>query len=369
MNFRAVISKLNKQQGFTLTELLAVLAIIGILASLVAGAVRGVGERGRNAQLAGDRVTIDTSVARFFTDAQPNLYPVISYRDTDDLIKVKDFDGNPVEDQGILTLDFDARLPQDPSETFVPDFLKVVPDSAALVSWRIDTNTGIVFFAEDGSLLVPPATPRLNVTVADNFPGADSDYTIGLIQRNRHARLEVLKMELPTGYEIGAKGLGDDDVVGVLSGTFDGDNPWWPGQIILFDGEIRGTGVPNEWDLTIFYSDAITDLGEPSLPVKGGEDRTNKITIIPPAKDLPGEFRIDWDLGDDPPQMLATENWNLTIFGTIGSGEDTISIITNPTEEAVYRWLAERHSVIDVNDLFDGVPGNQAVIIKDTTGG
>ena len=106
----------NDQKGFTLTELLAVMAILGILAGLVAGAVKGLGDTGQAARLQSDRVTIDTATTRFFSDSFPNTYPVISFEDIDESLK-------PAGDVGVRIVDFDARLPQDPTKTFVPDFL------------------------------------------------------------------------------------------------------------------------------------------------------------------------------------------------------------------------------------------------------
>ena len=42
----------------------------------------------------------------------------------------------------VRLIDFDARLPQDPTKTFAPDFIKDIPNSAALVSYRVVTTTG-----------------------------------------------------------------------------------------------------------------------------------------------------------------------------------------------------------------------------------
>ena len=45
------IARSSRQRGFTLTELLAVMAILGILAGLVSGAVGGLGTSGQKARL------------------------------------------------------------------------------------------------------------------------------------------------------------------------------------------------------------------------------------------------------------------------------------------------------------------------------
>ena len=117
------------QRWFTLIELLAVIAIIGILAGLVAGTVTGIGSAGKNARLAGDQNTLGKAADRFFTDAFPQAYPVVSLSETDDSL-------NPVNDPrlstdlGVRLMDFDATLPQDATRAFVPDFLKDVPETA-----------------------------------------------------------------------------------------------------------------------------------------------------------------------------------------------------------------------------------------------
>ena len=145
-----------------MVELLAVMAMMAILAGVVAGAVIGLGSTGQNTRLAGDRNTIAKSADRFFTDSFPQTYPVVELDTNGD----GEIDHNyefdlPGGDRGVRTIDFDAIPPQYATLSFVPDFLKGVPDSSALVSWRVDTSTGNVFFAEDGSALVRPSLAPL----------------------------------------------------------------------------------------------------------------------------------------------------------------------------------------------------------------
>ena len=134
ISVRRYAKDLKGAEGFTLTELLAVMAILGILAGLVAGAMTGLGETSQESRLVSDRVVIDTAISRFFNDSFPQSYPVIAFEDVDESLTKA---GN----LGVQVLDFDAKLPSDPTKTFVPDFLKEIPETAGLVSWRADTRT------------------------------------------------------------------------------------------------------------------------------------------------------------------------------------------------------------------------------------
>ena len=108
------------------------MAIIGILAGITAGAVTGLGGQGINAQILSDASAMETAADRFLNASFPETFPVSALPSGEDEL-------------GVREIDFDAKLPQDPTKTFVPDFLKKIPDSAALVSFRIDTGTGRIF--------------------------------------------------------------------------------------------------------------------------------------------------------------------------------------------------------------------------------
>ena len=207
---------LREHHGFTLTELLAVMAILGILAGLVAAATTGLGDSSQKTRLAGDQVTIGTAVDRFFNLSSPQRYPALRFDETDPAITT-------AGDLGVKVVDFDARLPQNLDQTFVPDFLKDVPESAAIVSWRIDTDRGILFAARDGSQLVKPAESRLNVTARDtkSLTGI-SAYVFDLTMKKNEAAITTLALEIPEKYVIGGQGLSPGTVIGTLVAGFTG---------------------------------------------------------------------------------------------------------------------------------------------------
>ncbi len=219
-----------EQRGFTLTELLAVMAILGILAGLVSGAVGGPLAGSQTARLNGDRVTIGTAVDRFFNLSFPQSYPVVRFQETDSSLTT-------VGDLGVRLIDFDIRLPQNPDQTFTPDFLKEIPDSAAIVSWRIDTTRGLLFFTREGAPLIKPAQSRLGVKALNSrLPGAVSAYELKLRMKKDEAAVTALTVEIPHGYTIGGQDLGGGIAVGSLVGSFSGNNPWTPGVGISLQG-------------------------------------------------------------------------------------------------------------------------------------
>jgi len=354
---KRLIKSIRQQQGFTLTELLAVMAILGILAGLVSGAVGGVGSSGQKARLSGDRVTIGTAVDRFFNLSFPQSYPIQRFEDTDPSLRL-------AGDLGVRVIDYDARLPQDPDQTFTPNFLKEIPDSAAFVSWRIDTARGILFYAQEGAQLILPAQSRLNVSATDSTsPGAVSGYSFNLRMKKNEASVTGLTVEIPAGYEIGGQSLDAGTTVGVVSGHFTGDNPWDSGHSVPFSGSMTASGVPNEYNLTIDYPDTVNAPADAAVPAR--PDKTHTITILEPSEEVPGKLTIKIDrTGESSQQNYADEYWQIDVLGTVPGPSGAVSLITNPSSVGVYRWLGAEITSIDIVDTYDSVPGRQGVIIK-----
>ncbi len=350
----------GRGKGFTLIELLAVMGILGVLAAIVSGSVGGFGPKSQAARLAGDEVTVGNATDQFYNDAYPQSYPVVSWDATQAALK------SSAGDLGIRLLDMDARLPGNPSKSFVPDYLKDIPNSASLVSWRIDQKTGRAFFAQDGSLLVPPSDARLGVSTDITTINTISSYTLTLKVKKNQAATKTLKIQIPRGYSIGGQALSSGVTLGNLSGSFDTDNPWDTGQTISFTGTLKSTGSANSWTLDIPYDTNFSPSGSLNKYFKdvGSSTRRHTVTVIPPTADANGLLTITMDRATDPDQNQATETWVLTISGSISSGGSLLTIVKNPATAGVYRWLTEQHSIVNLDGIDESVTGNQSVVIK-----
>ena len=397
------------QKGFTLVELLAVMAILGILSGLVAGAVTGLGNRGQQTRLDGDRDSVQKAANAFSLESFPQKLPVVGLDDTPlDLVVSPDL--------GIRLIDLKAPLPQDPTKTFVPSFLTNLPESSALVSWRIDTRSGQAFFANDGAPLIKPSSNELNVTASETALSAPSDHTLELLMGKNEAALETLVVDIPAGYSIGGTSAPRGTLVGVLNATLDADNKAASGQKIHFGGAIVSSGEAGKWLLVVDYNDNISTSDDVDAEVKPSDEavRVHEISISTPSSSSGGNLTLEMSRGSDPDQNQATETWALTIFGDAlqdvtpviaippsstasfgglqasarsldttdgyqvklpskagGTGillVPTLRIITNPSTRGVKRWNAEENTSIDVvvgdTAFFHDVPGSQGVLIK-----
>ncbi|MCH2538674.1 MAG: prepilin-type N-terminal cleavage/methylation domain-containing protein [Dehalococcoidia bacterium] len=348
-------------EGFTLVELLAVMAIIAILAGVTAGAVTGLGGQGINAQILSDASAMETAADRFLNASFPETFPVSALPSGE-------------EDLGVRAIDFDARLPQDPSQTFVPDFLKKIPDSAALVSFRIDIGTGRIFTADDGAAFAPPSDSRFDASFSDTTPLGNPVVTFTLKMGGNRAALKKLRVVGPGGFALGGRTLPAGSKVGTLQITFGTDNIWQSGHEIGVDADILATGRAHEWEMIPIYSGAISDAdNSPVSGVKEGvTSLTHSFTIgASGTAGVPGKLFIEMDrTGLTKAHNEATETWIITIFDKArDSAGDVIipeeRLVTNPSVSKVYRWLTEEHTTIQVVDIFSAVAGRLAVVIKD----
>lgn len=297
--FESTYHRYKGQRGFTLIELLAVMAILAILAGLVAGAVVGLGGQGQSARLDGDRDSLNKAANRFFVEAFPERYPVASLDDTDDSLE-------PSTDLGVRIIDFKATLPQDPTKNFVPDFLNDIPNSSALVEWRIDTNSGNVFFANAGSPLIKPSNNGLDIDAANREPSEASDHTLTISMEKNEAALKTMKVRLPGGYSMAGRYDDVGTVLGVLSATLATDNETDPGNTITFGGVLVSTAEANEFELVVDYNDSVSSSGkgtagsgatELAFKASGDAVRVHIVTLIPPAGDSGGELIIEMAVG------------------------------------------------------------------------
>jgi prepilin-type N-terminal cleavage/methylation domain-containing protein len=374
-----MIQLIGLQRGFTLVELLAVMAIIGVLAGVVSGSVSELGASGRFAQILSDTKTMEIAADRFFNASSPQRYPVKN-PDTnrDGVLNGLDFPPLPAGDVNVRIIDFWARLPQDPTRTFSPDFIKQVPDSAAVISYRVDTATGEVFPATAGAPLIPQSDLRLDVRVEDSSIGGISGLTFELSMSKNRAALETLKIQIPPGYVIGGRSLPAGVEVGNLDIYFDVDNPWRSGHVLKVSTPILTTGRAHEWEISPDYSTAISQAnGDVVDTVKGailsgvatrqaGPILTHTLEVLAAEYEFPGELTLEMDRsrGAQLPHNESRETWVLTMFAYPDQYAGSLAIITNPTKAGVYRWVGESHSTIQVEDVFEPASGNQVVLIQ-----
>ncbi len=66
----------NKDKGFTLVELLIVIVILGILATVTVFAVRGITDQGQQSACDADRKTLQTATEAFFAQFGGTIIPV-----------------------------------------------------------------------------------------------------------------------------------------------------------------------------------------------------------------------------------------------------------------------------------------------------
>ena len=148
--------------------------------------------------------------------------------------------------------------------------------------------------------------------------------------------------------------------VGTLEIMFDANNPWDTGSELTVDTFDVVVVSANKWAVTVDYDQnsggSSADIDVKNNAGTAGEladERTHTISIVPP-------------FGADSQGKLTLKIDRVTDGGIDGADgvDGATNIITNPKTTGVFRWLAKEHTAIDNDDLFDGMAGNQAVVIK-----
>jgi len=163
---------LNNQRGFTLLELLAVMAIVAVLAGIVTTSVSGTSEQSRDAQAIQDSTTVGSAAAEYFSDQEGA--EII----TPQAFAVLDIFPNPDQETS-------SRWPEDfvPSiypDVFPPDTATTVTEIAfldeeggILITVVEETNQAIDFAVED--ILTGFTAVDFNILVGQNYMSSEPD--------------------------------------------------------------------------------------------------------------------------------------------------------------------------------------------------
>jgi hypothetical protein len=73
-------------------------------------------------------------------------------------------------------------------------------------------------------------------------------------------------------------------------------------------------------------------------------------------------LEIDRSQGSLVEHNESRETWVLKIFSHPDENNLNDPLITNPNQAAVYRWISEEHSTIQVKDVFEQVAGRPGVV-------
>ena len=122
---------LSGQRGFTLLELLAVMAIVAVLAGIVTTSVSGTSEASRDAQAIQDSTTVGTAAAEYFSD-----------QDGAETITPAEPAALNISPRAVQMIS--SRWPENFISSIYPD--EMPPDAATTV-------TEIAFLDEDGAIL------------------------------------------------------------------------------------------------------------------------------------------------------------------------------------------------------------------------
>jgi len=163
---------LNNQRGFTLLELLAVMAIVAVLAGIVTTSVSGTSEASRDAQAIQDSTTVGSAAADYFSDQDgaetitPTEPAVLSVSPK----VVQKISSRWPED--FVTSVYRDIFPQD-AETTVTEIAFLGEDGEILSTVVADTGESVNFAVAD--LLAGFTAVDFRVLVNQNYMSSEPD--------------------------------------------------------------------------------------------------------------------------------------------------------------------------------------------------
>ena len=100
-----------------------------------------------------------------------------------------------------------------------------------------------------------------------------------------------------------------------------------------------------------------------------GPTLTHRVTIAAATTENSGTITIEVDrtLGAKLDHNESKETWAFKLYSHPNQDTSQDPIVTNPVLAAVYRWVTQEHSTIQVEDVFDQVAGKQAALLKEPT--
>lgn len=134
----------NQDKGFTLVELLIVIVILGILATVTVFAVRGITDKGQENACSVEQRTLDTAIEAFYAQNQADPAVVTTGLAADGLTAVYVFD-----DEGDIT---DVLAPG-----LVPTYLKDAPDLDKFTFTAVGEDVGDPAAPAESSSFAPTA--------------------------------------------------------------------------------------------------------------------------------------------------------------------------------------------------------------------
>ena len=322
--------------GFTLIELMVVMALLVVLAGVVVGGVTGTTDVGRDTAATADKSTIQSAVDRYYSDANPQQFPVISSSDN--------------------IIDYSAILPQDSTKTFVPVYLKEIPKSTAYYEWHIDTQSGRVYSVKMGGVAsVPGSSASLSVAAEDVARGVKSGYTFDVNFNKGEAVTNGIRVTIPRAYSLTTPA----GVPGVVVGYYS--------VKVLGDSDLALGWVPHSRTAEIRVQSLATSSTPETWAVweDSGATQTHTIAVTPPTSSRDGAMVITLDHTRTPFVDSSTKTMGASAVMSFTVGTASGKTVTNPASAGPYPWSAFQNSALDSAGVYViKMPGVQKVDIR-----